>query len=65
MLTEGKVRVSEYAVTWCYEGSHGHTYGTQHWQASTAQKAADGVRKYSAPEGAKIVEVAKVVNNWK
>lgn len=62
MLTEGKTgRVSTYLVTWFHEGNHGHDY----MQALSAQQAADFVRKYSSPEGAEIVEVAKVVNNWK
>ena len=61
MLTEGKVRVSTYRVVWFFEGKHYDAY----WQALNAQQAVDFTRQYSAPEGAEIIEVAKVVNNWK
>ena len=61
MLREGKPKVSTYRVVWFHEGNHEDTY----WQALTAQQAVDFTRQYSAPEGAEIIEVAKVVNNWK
>lgn len=61
MLTEGKGRVSTYRVYWVFEDERGDEY----IQALSAQQAVDFVRQYSAPEGAEIVDVAKVVNNWK
>ena len=61
MLKEGKGRVSSYRVVWIYDGNHDYTY----WQALNAQQAVDFTRQYSAPEGAEIIEVSKVVNNWK
>ena len=61
MLTEGKARVSTYRVFWRFKDQSGEEY----WQALNAQQAVDFTRQYSAPEGAEIVEVAKVVNNWK
>ena len=54
-------RVSTYRVLWFFEGNHMDEY----IQALNAQQAVDFVREYSAPEGAEIIEVAKVVNNWK
>ena len=62
MLKEGKSgKVSNYLVEWNHDGEFQTTY----IQALTAQQAVDFVRKYSAPDDAEIVEVAKVVNNWK
>lgn len=54
-------QVSTYRVVWFFEGNHDDAY----WQALNAQQAVDFTRQYSAPEGAEIIEVAKVVNNWK
>ena len=61
MLKEGKGRISTYRVYWIFEDQSGDEYT----QALSAQQAVDFVRLYSAPEGAEIVDVAKVVNNWK
>lgn len=65
MLSEGKMRVSTYNVTWRYEGNHGHSYYQKSFEAMSAQQAVNFARQHNAPEGSKIVEVAKVVNNWK
>lgn len=61
MLKEGKEHVSTYRVYWVLENLSGDEY----IQALNAQQAVDFIREYSAPEGAEIVDVAKVVNNWK
>ena len=61
MLIEGKVRLFMYRVVWYHDNSHHNTY----WYASSAQQAVDSVRKHFLLEGVEIVEVAKVVNNWK
>jgi hypothetical protein len=61
MLTEGKERLSTYRVVWFHEGNHCDEYVV----TENAQGAVDYVRKRSAPSGAEIIEVAKVVNNWK
>ena len=60
MLTEGKVRMSTFRVVGFYQGNHDDEYV----EALTAQQAVDFVRRTS-PEGVEIVEVAKVVKNWK
>lgn len=52
-----------YRVYWmynCYEQS-----GDEYIQALSAQQAVDFCREYYAPEGAEILDVAKVVYNWK
>ena len=59
--TEGKARVSEYQVLWKHDGN----IETDYWQALNAQQAVDFCRKHSMPEGAEVIQVAKVVNNWK
>ena len=61
MLTEGKRRASTYRVVWFHDGDHHDEY-VMTWNA---QYAVDYVRNHVAPEGAEILEVAKVVNNWK
>lgn len=55
-----KGRVSVYRVVYRYDGNIGDDY----IQALSAQNAVDMVRLHMAPEGAEIIEVAKVVNNW-
>ena len=59
MLTEGKARVSNYRVYYKYHGDNEDVY----IQALSAQQAADIIRG-NDPE-VEIIEVAKVVNNWK
>lgn len=54
-------RVAMYRVVYRYDGNIGDDY----IQALSAQNAVDMVREYMAPEGAEVVEVSKVVNNWK
>ena len=52
-----------YRVYWmlnCYE-----QVGDEYIQALNAQQAVDFCREYYAPEGAEIINVAKVVYNWK
>lgn len=61
MLREGSGRVSTYRVTYRYDGNIGDDY----IQALNAQQAVDFAREYFAPDGAEIIDVAKVVNNWK
>jgi hypothetical protein len=55
-------------VYWKFEDPHGileDQSGDEYWQALDAQQAVDFCREYSAPDGAEILDVAKVVNNWK
>lgn len=54
-------RVAMYRVVYRYNGNIGDDY----IQALSAQNAADMVREYMAPEGTEVVEVSKVINNWK
>lgn len=61
MLKEGKERFSTYRVVWFHEGNHHEEYV----MTASSQFAVDYVRNHAAPEGVEIVEVAKVVNNWK
>lgn len=58
-------KVSTYVVTGCHEGNHGRSYCRKSFEATTAQEAVDFARQDSMYAGAKIVEVAKVVDNWK
>ena len=58
-------RISTYVVTVRWEGNHGHSYRTVTWQTLTAQQAVNFTRQHPIYEGEEIVEVAKVVNNWK
>lgn len=58
---EGKAKVSNYRVLWEHEGD----FESDYWQALSAQQAVDFCREYSMPEGAEVIEVAKVVKNWK
>lgn len=60
-LKEGKARTPTYRVVYFHNGKHMDEYIF----ALTAQQAVDICREIFAPEGAEIVEVAKVVNNWK
>lgn len=59
MLTEGKGRVSMYRVYWVTEDQSGDEYV----QATSAQQAVNFIRN-DDPE-IEVLEVAKVVNNWK
>lgn len=61
MLKEGKERVSTYIVYWEFEERSVYEYV----RVSNSQQAVDFVRQYLAPKEAKIMIVAKVVNNWK
>ena len=61
MLKTRKPRVYTYRVLY----RHDENFYDEYIQALSAQNAVDMTRKHIAPEGAEIVEVAKVVNNWK
>ena len=63
MLTEGKTgrAPSTYIVTWVDDTSDHKFTEVLTWNA---QFAVDFARKYRLPEGAEIICVAKVVNNW-
>jgi hypothetical protein len=66
MLKEGESgRMSTYMITWRYKGNHGNSYHRKFFKAVSAQEAVDFAREHPTPEGAEIIEVAKVVNNWK
>lgn len=59
MLKEGKERIYTYIVEYIENDKRQSTY----FQTSSAQKAVDCVR--NSNHNIKIVEVAKVVNNWR
>lgn len=61
MLTEGKPKLYTYRVEVTLAQHKGHSYV----EASSAQQAVDVVRQRHTPELLKIIEVTKVVNNWK
>ena len=55
--------MTAFLVSW-YDPSTDFS-GLEHIFGYSAQHAVDLVRQHNAPEGAEVVEVAKVVNNWK
>ena len=59
MLTEGKARVSDYRVYYEYHDDREDVY----IQALSAQQAANIIR--GDDPDIKIIEISKVVNNWK
>ena len=60
-LSEGKERLSTYYVVWRQE----EVTDSDYVQGTSAQEAVDNARVQFVPKGARIIEVLKVVNNWK
>ena len=56
-------KLSVYRVYWMFNNYE--QSGDEYIEAFTAQGAVDVCREVFAPEGAEILDVAKVVNNWK
>lgn len=54
-------KAPSFRVVWFANGKHDFEYIT----VGTAQEAVDICRLLFAPEGAEIVEVAKVIKGWK